>query len=327
MQRCLGALVLLAGASAACACALVAGERDRVSIESEEAIIIWDAASRTQHFIRRASFTAATKDFGFLVPTPSQPELAEADDAAFDYLARLTRPPQFVAVASAEKEALAGTVKVLERKKVSGFDAAVLEAGDPRALDRWLKANGYVSTPALVEWYGPYVASGWKITAFKIDPEGGRAAPGPVRMSFRADAPFFPYREPPGEARDRLLRVHFIAEGRHEAALAADRPWPGTAVWSNPLSAENRGALHGLLRLPGAPLGEASWLTVLEDRSSRRPPGGDLRFIRSSVQSPLGFKGDAGGAGGSWWMFVLAALALIALAIGHFWRSARKQDG
>jgi hypothetical protein len=30
-------------------------------------IIVWDAASKTQHFIRRASLASAAADFGFLV--------------------------------------------------------------------------------------------------------------------------------------------------------------------------------------------------------------------------------------------------------------------
>jgi hypothetical protein len=31
-------------------------------------IMIWDAATKTQHFIRQASFKSAADDFGFLVP-------------------------------------------------------------------------------------------------------------------------------------------------------------------------------------------------------------------------------------------------------------------
>ena len=69
-----------------------------VEVASETAIIVWDATTKTQHFIRRAAFNASAKesakveDFGFLVPTPSQPVLEEADDKAFDELARVTAP-------------------------------------------------------------------------------------------------------------------------------------------------------------------------------------------------------------------------------------------
>ena len=32
-------------------------------------IILWDAANRTQHFIRKASFQSEADDFGFIVPS------------------------------------------------------------------------------------------------------------------------------------------------------------------------------------------------------------------------------------------------------------------
>src|SRR5262249_37654152 len=55
-------------------------------------ILIWDAAAKTQHFIRQASFKSDADDFGFLVPTPAQPELNESDNEPFWVLKRLTEP-------------------------------------------------------------------------------------------------------------------------------------------------------------------------------------------------------------------------------------------
>src|SRR5438132_14352848 len=55
-------------------------------------IMIWDAATKTQHFIRKASFKSEADDFGFLVPTPNQPELEESGNEAFPYLFKLTEP-------------------------------------------------------------------------------------------------------------------------------------------------------------------------------------------------------------------------------------------
>src|ERR1700693_1116658 len=53
-------------------------------------IIIWDAESKTEHFIRQASFKSEADDFGFLVPTPSQPVLDESGNDAFPRLLKLT---------------------------------------------------------------------------------------------------------------------------------------------------------------------------------------------------------------------------------------------
>src|SRR5437016_3719837 len=76
----LAAACLSFRAPAVRACAPAPPPGVRVEIADESAIIVWDAAAKTQHFIRRASFATAAHDFGFLVPTPAQPTLAEASD-------------------------------------------------------------------------------------------------------------------------------------------------------------------------------------------------------------------------------------------------------
>jgi hypothetical protein len=60
-----------------------------VAIEHEDALIVWDPGKGMEHFIRRARFDTTAKDFGFLVPTPSKPELAEVPDSLFDRHAAL----------------------------------------------------------------------------------------------------------------------------------------------------------------------------------------------------------------------------------------------
>src|SRR5438093_12856447 len=55
-------------------------------------VILWDAANRTQHFIRKASFQSQADDFGFIVPSPSEPEMEESGSEAFPYLLKLTEP-------------------------------------------------------------------------------------------------------------------------------------------------------------------------------------------------------------------------------------------
>src|SRR6516165_1658307 len=58
----------------------------------QSVIILWDAANKTEHFIRKASFQSAGDDFGFIVPSPNQPELEESGNEAFPYLHDLTAP-------------------------------------------------------------------------------------------------------------------------------------------------------------------------------------------------------------------------------------------
>ena len=84
------ALCLVAKASFACAPAPYAG--DEIAIVEESALIVWDPATGTEHFIRRATFHGKGRDFGFLVPTPSVPTLAEADDSIFSELTSWAQP-------------------------------------------------------------------------------------------------------------------------------------------------------------------------------------------------------------------------------------------
>src|SRR5262249_24938181 len=150
------------------------------------------------------------KDFGFLVPTPSKPELAEASDEAFTELARITAPRVetktrpasggcTIGCAASKAPSDAADVRVLDEQRVAGYDAVVLDASNADALVTWLKEHGYEFSAALKDWADYYIKKGWKITAFKIardateKPGVGTSA---VRMSFKTDKPFFPYREP-----------------------------------------------------------------------------------------------------------------------------------
>src|SRR5688500_4691194 len=74
------------------ACAAVWREGQHVEIVTESALIIWDAKEKRQHFIRRASFETKVPYFGFLVPTPTEPDLAEAPDELFTKLEDWTKP-------------------------------------------------------------------------------------------------------------------------------------------------------------------------------------------------------------------------------------------
>jgi hypothetical protein len=289
------AILLLAAASLACAPAPRMGEA--VDIAEESAIIIWDAAEKTQHFIRRATFETKSKDFGFLVPTPTVPELKEADDDAFALLERLTVPPRFEVAKSAEKKAVAKAVEapkveVIARVKVAGYDAAVLKANDAGALDAWLKDNSYHSSPELVDWYKPYVARNWIITAFKIDAgAGGRVEGSAVRMSFKTEQPFFPYREPAMKASagsaPRILVVYYLGDARPDGRIGDSGAWPGRTAWSGSIQVSDKDRLLNLLKLPLTTAPGAYRLTRFTDGSSPRPGSDDLFFSAAADQSEV----------------------------------------
>lgn len=324
MRRVFWAAVLLSVAMAltprrgADACAPAPPPGVRVAIAHEEALIVWDAAAHVEHFIRRASFETAAREFGFLVPTPSVPTLSEVPERIFPLLDEVIAPAvevvhetsgvapgcscamlMLAGSRSARDEmrsAATAPVRVLHEQRVAGYDAVVLEADDPAALARWLAEHGYESRPALAEWLTPYVNAHWKLTAFRIAPsEGGDAGVRPiassvVRMSFATERPFFPYREPADQREagaagaSRLLRVFFVSDARYEGTLGENGRWPGTAKFSNAQA-------HLGVRLSEPAVSEllprTPWLTAFEDSASPRPGTDEVFFKPSRDRSPV----------------------------------------
>lgn len=288
-----------------------------VDIRDESALIVWDAASKTEHFIRRASFETAADDFGFLVPTPTQPDLGEAEDWTFETLGQQTAArhvyqtkvetvfgfgsllpethDKSMAVGAAPNAEPRAAVEVLDEKHVAGFDATVLKASDAQALAEWLDKHGYEARPALTEWLKWYVDHEWIITAFKLT-KGQQPSfeAKSVRMSFRSDRPFYPYREPadmrnPSGQGSRTLRVFFLSDQRYEGRLGESGSWPATDPWAGSISDYSLSLLGQQLKLePGdaAKLPDGvRHLTEFEDRSFPRPGTDEVYFSPAADQS------------------------------------------
>jgi len=270
-----------------------------VSITGEEALIVWDAERGVEHFIRRGEFRTDADDFGFLVPTPSPPELSEVDNGVFDRLRSHIAPPieythawvpvtlcmtPFMVVFSAEPEvvmvsAAASGVEVLSTARVAGLDATVVRSTDAEALAGWLDERGYENRPALVEWLRPYVDDGFVITAFQFtkgDPGSGSVGNQAVRMSFETDRPFYPYREPSDHTDEpgRTLRVHVVATERAFPSLDGEQPgeWGANELFAAPIE-----GAHGLLGDGLSSVGGELWLTSFLDSATLRESA-DLRF-------------------------------------------------
>jgi hypothetical protein len=274
-------------------------------------ILVWDSATKTQHFIRRASFAAGAEDFGFLVPTPAAPELAEAGDDAFPMLQKLTEPEVIIEEGSSGGCACAGLarksaagyapppqVAVLEEKTVAGFHAVVLEANSASALVGWLGEHGYAFSPEVEVWAKPYVEQGWKITALRVAKDDAgkaqqRVAASSLRMSFHTERPLFPYREPDTSqaapalgATSRLLRIYFIGDARYEGKLDGGN-WTGNVAWSGRLSADDRSRALSALHIAPESTPKEWWLTEFEDPWPYALAPSDLYFSKSATQDTV----------------------------------------
>ena len=308
---CFIAFVLFLSQQSAMPCAPAPPLGGSVSILDESALIVWDAERSVQHFIRRATFHSDAKDFGFLVPTPSKPELGEAPDEVF-HLEHLMAPEvvyedqkgirpiiwllQPFLLSRYDTASTPGmyprSVRVLDEARVAGYDAVVLEADDPKALNDWLSEQGYPSSPELQEWFAPYVAMRWMITAFKIakDHDTANVSTSAVRMSFPAERPFFPYREPKAKTAqegNRVLQVLMISNERMEGKLGNNlsQEWPGKTVWANRVKPDDVSQLLNHLKISMNTTN--LWLAHFEDPSSPRPGSEDLFFRTAESQSPV----------------------------------------
>jgi Uncharacterized protein conserved in bacteria (DUF2330) len=278
-------------------------------------VIIWDAATQTEHFIRRASFKSEGDDFGFLIPSPSKPELAESGNDAFPYLQKVTEPEvveqkrpasssgcgcgAFKMAAPMAQVADKAEVRVLEEKMVAGFNAKVLEADTTDVLVQWLKANGYAYSPEVAAWAKPYVDGKWKITALKVakKKDGNKdkdVTASALRMSFKTDRPLFPYREPDSTqsaaslgANRRLLRIYFVGDGRYQGEMTPEQKWTGNVAWAGKVTPDNRKKVLELLRLPETTGPAEWWLTEFEDNWPYKVAAADVYFTKSADQSTV----------------------------------------
>lgn len=282
------------------ACAPAPRYGEHVDVAEESAVIVWEPDTKTEHFIRRATFRGEARDFGFLVPTPSVPVLARVDDSVFDRMHEKTTRrtvyrtkkeidwtplllTPFAIRNRAETTTAGAPVQVLSTQTVGGYEAAILEATDAAALNKWLADNGYATTPDLTEWLEVYVRQGWILSAFKIDKgqDTITARTSAVRMSFVTDRPFFPYREPAsqreGASEPRLLKVWFVGPERMTGRVG-EQSWPGEMFWSESIRD---------LELGGVKVAPTARMTAFVDRATPRPGIDELWFQRDPDQGEL----------------------------------------
>ncbi len=299
---CAAGLIVLAPRSSS-ACAPVSSH-EAVRISREQAIVVWDPATKRERFVRRAQFQTTAPNFGFLVPTPTKPLLEEASDGAFAALDQVVEDARVDVVerrwetgciasmfvmrkgAPIAASAVAHDVTVLGTQTVAGLDATILEATSAEALFSWLAAHGYVQRPQITAWLAPYIAARYKITAFKYSQAEGRPSAEvlskAVMLTFDTERPFYPYREPSDtEPFDgRALRVFVIAPSRMDGFLGGgggESPWDVERVFAMPLAGKD-----GKLGVELSPklLPSGAWLTVMNDHAARREAR-DVFFVPS----------------------------------------------
>lgn len=188
------------------------------------------------------------------------------------------------------------SVRVVEEKRVAGYDATVLTARSGTDLVAWLEQNGYPYSPALAEWAAPYLGGDWHFTVLKLAKKSASTKDikaSALRITFRTDRPLFPYREPESatakgklDVSSRMLRIYFIAEARYRGQIDGGKKWSGKAVWAKDIT-RHKSSLLKSLKLPDSTGPDTWWLTEFEDNWRYEKAAGDVYFSPDTKQTIL----------------------------------------
>jgi hypothetical protein len=215
------------------------------SLSTERTLIIYDAMKEREHFIREVVFRESKHPFGFVVPVPTQPEVASIESPfdrletqfPFEQQPRGGGKPKGRAAGSGAQKA---GVQVLSQQKLGSFTAFVLAATDEHGLAGWLTKQGFESSPESDTWLAYYVRLGFYYVAMRYDPpeqQSELTKAETIRISFETPLPFYPYREPARPASDqpRLLDVWLVSSERF--VPVGTRAEVSQVRWVQPLAA------------------------------------------------------------------------------------------
>ena len=161
----------------------------------------------------RPGFIGNVDEFGMLIPFPSVPEIRKIDDATFAHIEGAIEPPKMTVnvmdymplpssapqprlerstsdVAREEAPLAYNEVAVLKEEAIGMYQVAVLQAGSPKALGRWMEENEYQYPAGMDAVVADYVDESWCFVAIKAKVGGGPGvAPGPGLRSVNPDRP------------------------------------------------------------------------------------------------------------------------------------------
>ena len=149
-------------------------------------------------FVIRPGFSGKVDNFGMLIPFPNPPAVRKVADNVFEQIAAAVDPPEVVvnlnmrrfrglAAGGAPQAAQAmqfsrkgkDKVVVLKQEAVGMYEVAVLQAGSPEALKRWMEQNKYKYPEGMDKVTLEYIKMDWCFVAVKTK-VGNKGAVNPV---------------------------------------------------------------------------------------------------------------------------------------------------
>ena len=155
-------------------------------------------------FVIRPGFQGKVDEFGMLIPFPTPPAIRKVPDHIFPHVAAAVDPPEVVidlrfrgkgggfpgdklaagkkAMRFREGDAKKDFVKVIKQEAVGMYEVAVLAAGSPKALKKWMEENKYKYPKGMDKVCQEYIEDEWCFVAVKtkvgqkkgVDPRPGQ---------------------------------------------------------------------------------------------------------------------------------------------------------
>lgn len=203
------------------ACCAVSPSDSAPSILKQQNVIVWDAKTKTEHFIRQAAFETEAKDFGFIVASPTLPKVSEVENYLLSVVRAMDPAVQeqnsdFATKgtdAAAAGSAPTAEVEVLQVEDAGTYTITTLKASDSASLEAWLKSNKYSVPPDIQEWIDGYIAKKWLFSAFKFKTDRVDRMDKLPCLTFKTDEPFAPYRVPKSNrTKTESLDIFFISD-------------------------------------------------------------------------------------------------------------------
>ena len=163
-------------------------------------------------FVIRPGFSGKVDEFGMLIPFPAPPAVRKVPDHIFPHVAAAIDPPEVVIDMRWERfkklkqSASRGRdlsqnsnresglkydeVRVVRQEAVGMYEVAVLQAGSPAALKKWMDQHGYKYPDGMDKACEEYVADRWCFVAVKtkVGQKDG-ADPKPAQRETNVDLP------------------------------------------------------------------------------------------------------------------------------------------
>lgn len=281
-------------ASISWACCSVGIGKNSVFFAGQRNIIVWDPATKTEHFIRQAVFETEGASLGFIAPTPSIPKLEEVDAEAFKTLddTEPHEPTGGMDSAAASAGATEMMPQIVQEMDIAGYHVVTLKASDASGLAKWMKQNGYSTSKPVEEWTEFYIKKSWYLTCFKVLSDSGTASTGLVKMSFTTEKPFNPYLVPadnfPEHEGMSVLGLYFVGPGVYAPEKGGTKQTLNKK-WEASLDNSTVSKLKTELKLASLP--EGASLTAFEDSQFPNIEAtDDVYFVRTGDVKPV--RGD-----------------------------------